>query len=215
MRCDEINKGSKYRLRKIFKPLVIQIAKLFIKLNITPNVISIICFLTALLASIIFFLYNYWFIPIIFGILIFFTGLLDGVDGTVARRTGQVTTKGGFLDSILDRYSDSILYLGFMKYYYLDISFLNVPIYIWIFLSILGTILTSYSRANAEKLLQDYNCDIGLGARSERLFILAVANWALNPLIGLFILTIVSLSTAIYRQIKYASQIKKLNSNRT
>lgn len=135
------------------------------------------------------------------------------MDGAVARRTGQVTVTGGFLDSVLDRYSDSILYLGFMKYYYLGKSFLNIPIYIWIFLTILGTIMTSYSRAKAEKTLKDYNCDIGLGARSERLFILAVSCWCLNPLIGLSVLTFISLLTAIYRQIKYSQQIKKMKSD--
>jgi phosphatidylglycerophosphate synthase len=151
--------------------------------------------------------------------LVFLTGLLDGVDGAVARKTDKITSFGGFLDSVLDRYSDSILYIGFMKYYIFNIHYpyelllLNYspPIYLWVILAIIGTILVSYSRAIAEKNLKkyNYNCDIGLGARSERLFILAVSNWILLPLIGLLSIVIVAFGTAFYRQIKYYKQLKK------
>ncbi|TFF86084.1 MAG: CDP-alcohol phosphatidyltransferase family protein [Promethearchaeota archaeon] len=214
---EKINNGSKYRLRKIFRPLVNLIAKLFIKCNISPNTISILAFLTSIISTIIFFFFNYWFIPIIFGSLIFLTGLLDGVDGAVARKTNKITSFGGFLDSVLDRYSDCILYIGFMKYYFLNIHFpyeililkYSLPIYFWIILATIGTILVSYSRAIAEKNLENYNCDIGLGARSERLFILAVSNWILLPLFGLLSIVIVAFGTAIYRQMKYYNQLKK------
>ena len=163
------------------------------------------------IASILFFFVNIWYFPIIFGILVFTSGLLDGVDGAVARRTNKVTLKGGLLDSILDRFSDSFLYMGFMKYYYLGITIIFIPAYIWVFLAILGTFLVSYSRAIAEKYLKNYNCDIGFGARSERLFILSIFSWFLIPIVGLVLLSIISIGTAVYRQIKYFKQLKKLN----
>ncbi|MHA1311690.1 MAG: CDP-alcohol phosphatidyltransferase family protein [Candidatus Helarchaeota archaeon] len=172
--------------------------------------ISFIGFLVSLIASILFFLINIWYFPIIFGSLVFIAGLLDGVDGVVARKTHKVTRFGGFFDSVLDRFSDSFLCLSFMKYFYLDIQLLFIPVYIWVFLAILGSFLVSYSRSLAETCLGDYNCDIGLGARSERLFILVVTSWFLIPYIGLIILTFVSFGTAIYRQYVYYKQMEKL-----
>jgi len=132
------------------------------------------------------------------------------VDGLVARKTNKITEIGGFLDSLLDRFSDTFLFLGFLKYNYLGINILYIPAYIWVFLSILSTLLVSYSRSIAEKYLENYNCDIGLGARSERLFILLISSLLLLPQLGLVLLTFISFGTAIYRQIKYYQQIKKI-----
>ena len=39
-------------------------------------------------------------------------GLCDLLDGPVARIQNRVSVFGGFLDSILDRYADLILFLG-------------------------------------------------------------------------------------------------------
>ncbi len=44
-------------------------------------------------------------------------GLCDLLDGPVARRQNRVSLFGGFLDSILDRYADLILFLGVLVYY--------------------------------------------------------------------------------------------------
>jgi len=73
----------------------------------------------------------------------------------------------------------------------------------------MSSILVSYSRTLAENYLYNYNCDIGLAARSERLFIIVLTGLFLIPLIGLFIIVIVAFGTAIYRQIKYLKIIKK------
>src|SRR5271154_6942362 len=51
------------------------------------------------------------------GGLMILAGLCDVLDGPVARRQGRVSLFGGFLDSILDRYSDLMLFLGLLVYY--------------------------------------------------------------------------------------------------
>ena len=190
--------------------MVIQIAKLFIKLKITPNTITVLGLAMSIIAAILFFFLDFWFFPI-FGVFILFIGIIDGVDGAVARRTNKATLSGGLLDSVVDRFSDSILYLGFLKYHYMGITLLYIPIYIWILLAIVGAFLVAYCRSIAEKYLKDYNCDIGLGARSERLFVLAVSSWCFIPRIGLILLTFISFGTVIFRQIKYSKQLKKID----
>ena len=216
------DQGSKYRVRRLFKPLVLKIAKLFVKMNISANIISLLGFIVCITASAVFAFLDFWFISILFGSLVFIAGLLDGVDGAVARLTNTASPFGGLLDSVSDRFADTFLYLGFFKYYYFqnilqtnfynwlnDLIVLSIPIYIWVALAIIGTISVSYSRTLAEKYIKDYNCDIGLAGRSERLFILAIASWCLIPCLGLVVLTIISFLTAIYRQIKYGLIIKK------
>ena len=126
--------------------------------------------------------------------------LLDGVDGRLARMTNQITHFGGVLDSILDRYSDSLLLVSFLFVYPHDTLFLFVPLQIWVMIAILGFIMVSYTRSRGEKeLIGDLN--IGLGARTERLFILFIFSLLLIPWIGLIITVFLSHLTVLYRVI--------------
>src|SRR2546422_5636605 len=45
------------------------------------------------------------------GVLLVLAGLFDYFDGSLARASGQVTPFGGFLDSVIDRYSDLVVML--------------------------------------------------------------------------------------------------------
>ena len=58
------------------------------------------------------------------GGMMILAGLCDLLDGPVARRQGRVSLFGGFLDSILDRYADLILFLGLLIYY-VHVNFMN------------------------------------------------------------------------------------------
>jgi CDP-diacylglycerol--glycerol-3-phosphate 3-phosphatidyltransferase len=51
------------------------------------------------------------------GMVIFGAGLFDMVDGRVARRNNKVTVFGSFFDSVIDRYSDVVLFFGLLVYY--------------------------------------------------------------------------------------------------
>ncbi len=51
------------------------------------------------------------------GLVIFGAGIFDMVDGRVARRNNQVTVFGSFFDSVIDRYSDVVLFFGLLVYY--------------------------------------------------------------------------------------------------
>ena len=73
---------SKFRVRPIFAPLVKFIAKGFLIFRFTPNIVTMLMLGAALFGTVGFILFNSygW-----FAIWIFITGILDGVDGALAR----------------------------------------------------------------------------------------------------------------------------------
>jgi len=98
------------------------------------------------------------------GWLLLFTGTLDIIDGRVARRTHSGSARGAFLDSVIDRYADSLSYLGLA-------IFFRTSWVLWAALfALLGSLMVSYTRARAEGL--GVECKVGLLQRPERYVIL-------------------------------------------
>jgi CDP-diacylglycerol--glycerol-3-phosphate 3-phosphatidyltransferase len=132
------------------------------------------------------------------------TAIFDVLDGTVARRTGRETTFGAFYDSSLDRISDGAILAGLTVFYATDTSRHSVPMVVVCLAAIIGTFLTSYTRARAEALGID--AKVGLIQRAERvvllsapqaLFGLAFNGWVLAAIIAL--LAVTSWITAVQR----------------
>lgn len=108
------------------------------------------------------------------GWLYLFTGILDIFDGRVARATGRVSPGGAFFDSVMDRYSELIVFSG-LAYFYRDSWAMLVAL-----AAAIGSVMVSYSRARAEGLdVADVN--IGTMQRPERLFYLGLVS-ALAPI---------------------------------
>lgn len=105
------------------------------------------------------------------GCLICLGGVFDVFDGAVARISNRVTKFGGFLDSVIDRYSDTFLLSGIIWYYIqqraLDYTFLAL-------VSLMGSLLIPYTRAKAETFLKC--CNTGLMERAERTILLAAGS---------------------------------------
>ena len=79
--------------------------------------------------------------------VLFLAAFLDMADGRVARRVGQVTAFGGFLDSTLDRYSDLALYMGLVVHY----TLIGRTFYMVLAaVAMASSFMVSYSRARAE-----------------------------------------------------------------
>jgi phosphatidylglycerophosphate synthase len=98
------------------------------------------------------------------GWLYLVTGMLDILDGRVARRTGRVTTSGAYFDSVIDRYAE-LLVFGGLAFYYRASWVLGV-----VLVAAIGSLMVSYSRARGEALGVDVK--IGTMQRPERLFYL-------------------------------------------
>ncbi len=198
---------SRFRLRRVFSPLVRLLARGFIRLRFSPNRISVLAFLFACLAALLLTLYHW---VIVFGLLVFVAGLLDGVDGEVARQTHQVSLAGGFLDSMLDRVADVVVLLPFL---WLPNPFPQWgPSWWWVTVAVVGVILVSYSRSRAQAAGVT-DTDVGLAARSERLFILVVTSFLAffyPPILylGLILVAILSHLTVMYRVLYYRRQLQ-------
>ncbi len=101
------------------------------------------------------------------GWLFLLSGILDILDGRVARATARVSPAGALFDSVLDRYAEFIAYAGLLVYYR-DV---------WVFYAVLalqlGSFMISYSRARGEGL--GVTGDVGTMQRPERILLLGCA----------------------------------------
>lgn len=128
------------------------------------------------------------------GGMMILAGFCDILDGPVARRQGRVTVFGGFLDSILDRYSDLILFLGLLVYY----SHVNRFLYaILVGASMAGSVMVSYARARAESLIG--SCNVGFWERPERICLMILGALANRMQLALWILAIGPNITVVHR----------------
>jgi len=141
--------------------------------GVTPNQVSVVSFGVAVGAAVGF----YFATPETYAVaalLVAFSGVLDVVDGQLARRTGESSAQGDMLDHTLDRYSDLALLVGIAGG--LDAWALGL-------FAVTGVFLTSYmgTQAQAVGAGRDYG---GLLGRADRLALIVVAG-ALHPLIPL------------------------------
>jgi len=128
---------SKRINRKMSEPM----ARLLAKTKVTPNQTTWAAFGIALLSFASFALgYN-----IIAGLLVQLTSIVDGIDGSLARLKGMTSEFGGFLDSVLDRYSDILIVLGLTLWSLAHETYSGIwPVGM---LAITGIICISYTRA--------------------------------------------------------------------
>jgi CDP-diacylglycerol--glycerol-3-phosphate 3-phosphatidyltransferase len=98
------------------------------------------------------------------GFLILLGGLCDLLDGKIAREAGLTTRFGALYDSVLDRYSEVIMFLGMCCYLVAQGYFYES---VFCFVALGGSTMVSYIRARAETLRVD--CKIGLMQRPERI----------------------------------------------
>ncbi len=161
-------------LYKVFDPLV----HLIRRLGITPNHITVIGFILNLLAVV--HLLNYFDWTDIqygdnligFGIILGFAGLMDTMDGRLARLYNMKSRFGAFFDSVIDRYSEFVMFLGLILYFQLFDNQLGI---ILSFVALIGSIMVSYARSRAEALGVD--CSVGFMQRPERIVFIGV--WAI------------------------------------
>jgi phosphatidylglycerophosphate synthase len=157
---------------RVINPLV----RLLIRMGLTPNMVTTIGLILNIGVAIIFILggeegrrgdlsYVGW-----AGALILFAGLFDMLDGQVARLGNMSSPFGALYDSVLDRYSELILFLGICYYLVAHHYFISS---LFAFVGLIGSMMVSYTRARAEGL--GIECKDGLMQRPERVIILGVS----------------------------------------
>ncbi|MFW5984438.1 MAG: CDP-alcohol phosphatidyltransferase family protein, partial [Halobacteria archaeon] len=107
-------------------------------------------------------------------VLVAVSGLLDGVDGQLARRTGTASAQGDMLDHTLDRYSDLVLVGGIAG---------GTGAWAVGFFAVTGVFLTSYmgTQAQAVGAGRDYG---GLLGRADRM-VLIILGGVIQPFVPL------------------------------
>jgi len=133
-----------------------------------PNSLTIIGLLITIWAAVLFAQGRF----LVAGVVLIVAGACDILDGALARLTRQVTRFGAFLDSVLDRYSDVIIFLGLIVYFARPTADQSLFYVVLTGVAMIGSLMTSYARARAESLIP--HCRVGFLERPERLTLLII-----------------------------------------
>jgi CDP-diacylglycerol--glycerol-3-phosphate 3-phosphatidyltransferase len=181
-------------VRKGFSPILAALQRL----GVTPNQITIVAFLVNVGAAVLVVFHYYIWAASVFIV----AGLLDLVDGALARRTGKSTPFGGFLDSTLDRLSEGLIFAAIAYRLALDHRSVDVALVV---LALLGSVTVSYTRARAESLGVD--CRVGLASRFERIVLICVGlyenvlPYVIYVMLALTMFTVIQRVVHTYRQL--------------
>jgi CDP-diacylglycerol--glycerol-3-phosphate 3-phosphatidyltransferase len=179
----------------------VNVAKFLVKIGISANFLTILGVLTAAASG--------WlasqgkFIPA--GALLLFAGILDLLDGAVARESGVAKPFGGILDSTLDRYGDAMA-LGGVLFFCLGAG--KILYAILCFSALIGSFAISYVRARAECEMD--TCRVGFWERGERLVFLSVG-LLLNNLAPVLWLLALGTHWTAFQRLWFARQPKAIS----
>ena len=172
------------------KRIVDSIVIVLSKIHVSPNLLTLFGLVVNIAAAVLFAKGSFFWAALV----VLFAGIFDILDGEVARLTKRVTRFGGFLDSVIDRYSDLLLLLGLTLWY----AKLGRMFYVGLTdLVLIGSVMTSYTRARAESLIPQ--CKVGFLERPERVVLLIIG--ALSDRMGavLWVMAILSNWTVFQR----------------
>ncbi len=169
------------RLRQVLQPSIDALADLLARFGLTPNGLTIIGASLHLLVL--------WALAqgdfLLGAALMVVASGLDGIDGTLARRTGHCTDFGAFLDSSLDRVSEILIFLGLLIHAQAvpaagGASAIQPAL---VYAALTGSLMVSYTRARAEGA--GLPARGGIFTRLERMAVLwlgLVSGWLLPAL---------------------------------
>ncbi len=142
------------------------------------------------------------------GLIILLMGPVDALDGATARASGQKSPFGAFVDSVTDRYSEAMIFLGLMIFYLRQPGDQEQAM-VWIFLSFVGSVMVSYVKARAEAL--NFDANVGWLTRVERYLILAPLLLLNLPMVALWLIAVLANVTALQRIVHVRRQFYKKN----
>ncbi|HEX8461771.1 MAG TPA: CDP-alcohol phosphatidyltransferase family protein [Segetibacter sp.] len=170
------NLQTRDRLQKGIYRVIEPAVKALIKIGLTPNAVTAIGLMLNIGVAVIFIVgaeegnrsdlsYVGW-----AGALVLFAGLFDMLDGQVARIGNMSSIYGALFDSVLDRYSEFIMFLGICYYLVAHHYFISS---LFAFIALIGSMMVSYTRARSEGLgIQNKG---GLMQRPERVVLVGTS----------------------------------------
>lgn len=150
------------RFRAFWGRFFTPVARLLLRLGISPDAVTIVGTIGVCAAALFFFPRGDFLVGVlVIGLFVF----SDLVDGLMARLSGQTSSWGAFLDSTLDRFGDAAIFAGIAMYYAGrgDSQPLTA---LAIYCLVMGSV-TSYARARAESL--GMQAKVGIAERADRL----------------------------------------------
>jgi CDP-diacylglycerol---glycerol-3-phosphate 3-phosphatidyltransferase len=170
-------------------------------LHLTPNILTVTgVFLNAGVAYVLmegrFFLGGWLYLAV---------SMTDLLDGILARKRNMSTRFGGFLDSVMDRFCDALIFTGILLHYAIV---QNIPCVLITVAALSGAMITSYTRARAESIIS--KCKIGFMERPERVILLGIGLFFNRIPICLLLMSISSFITIIDRIVYTQRQIKQM-----
>ncbi len=190
-------------------------AKVAHDIGMTPNILSSVGFVFALIAAVAYAITTatepFWLIIAV--IFLMFSGFCDTLDGILARTYKQASAFGGFLDSLLDRFSDAFVFGGIIVSGASTIFNPTLSLLAGL-IALVSSFAVSYSRARAEAIGLKME-SIGFAERPERIIILAVSSivafyWLPALIVGVLSIAALATITVFQRTIYvYQKLIKK------
>ena len=185
------------QMRVRFKGQLDTIGHFLNRLGITPNTLTMIGLAGNFIGAL--FLAQGKFL--VGGLIVLSMGPVDALDGTMARLRGEPSDFGAFVDSVVDRYSELLVFGGLLTHYIIVHDALLVAL---TFIAAAGSFLVPYIRARAEGL--GFNAKVGILTRMERFLILAPSLVLNVPWLGIGIVAVFANITAIQRILSVRKQ---------
>ncbi len=181
-----------HSIARFFQALKAAIAKAVSSIGIHPNFITVSSLFPMVIAA--------WALSegrlVTAGLWIIAGGALDLIDGAVARLSGKATPFGGVLDSVVDRASDTLLYVGAVLYF----DRIGEPLYVGLSaIALGGALAVSYTRARAENVIPE--CEVGFFERGERIVLLLLGLLVNRLPQAILLLAVLSWLTTVQRLI--------------
>jgi CDP-diacylglycerol--glycerol-3-phosphate 3-phosphatidyltransferase len=177
-----------------------------VALRISPNVLTFTGVVVNVTAAWLLGIGYFWSA----GFVMLAANIFDYIDGKVARERDRETLFGAFWDSVMDRFSDITLFIGLI---YLYAKADSVRYVIIASLAMMFSVMTSYTRARAESMIE--KCKVGFMERPERIVLFmigAFTNRMAAVLWVILILSIVTVADRIYftwRELNGVKESKK------
>src|SRR4029079_7308400 len=133
---------------------------------ITPNILTFIGLLINVVCACLYGTGHF----VAGGAVLVLANVFDMLDGSVARLQHRVTRFGAFFDSVIDRYSDTIVFVGIMIFYARDTQYHSTLYVALTGIVLIGSVLISYTRARAEGV--HIACKVGFLERPERVVLI-------------------------------------------
>jgi CDP-diacylglycerol--glycerol-3-phosphate 3-phosphatidyltransferase len=161
-----------------------------VALRIHPNTLTLIGVLINVAAAVALGLDRF----VLAGVIMIVANIFDFIDGKVAHITNTVSRFGAFWDSTLDRFSDMALFLGVI---YLYAGLRRTDYAMIAALAMMFTIMTSYTRARAESLIE--KCKVGFMERPERIVLFMIGAFTDRMAAVLWVILVLSIITVANR----------------